>query len=116
MWFYVVIAVSNYSVTLEVHILKGCRMLILIVYPCYDEFWHTGRTFSLFCLWHDFVVSGMGGETCAHPLQNKGVSFWECWNEPNTIEAYDFLKNERDAEVSDLVLIVVFYSKNEMLS
>ena len=49
-------------------------------------------------------------------LAKLGVSFWECWNEPNTIEAYDFLKNERGAEVSDLMLIVVCYSKNKMLS
>ena len=32
-----------------------------------------GQTFSLFCLWPDFgVCQGWGGETCAHPLQNKG--------------------------------------------
>ena len=60
------------------------------------SFWHAGQTFSLFCCGMTFVMSGMGGETCAHPLQNKGVSFWECWNEPNTVEAYDFLKKMRE--------------------
>ena len=116
MWFYVVVPVSNYSVTLEVHVLKACGVFIFIIYPCYDEFWHAGQTFSLFCLWHDFVVSGVGVKHVPIPCKNRWLVFWECWNEPNTIEAYDFLKNERGAEVSDLVLIVVFYSENEMLS
>ena len=76
MWYYVVVPVGNYLVTLGVHVLKACGTIIFIVYPCYDEFWHAGRTFSLFCLWHDFVYVRDGGETCAHPLQNFVISFW----------------------------------------
>ena len=35
---------------------------------------------------------------------------------PTPLKRTIFLKNERGAEVSGLVLFVVFYSENEMLS
>ena len=86
MWFYVVVPVSNYSVTLEIHVLNACGMFIFIVYPCYDEFWRAGQTFSLFCLWHDFVMSGMGGETVPIPCKNRWLVFGSAGMNPTPLK------------------------------
>ena len=74
-----------------------------------------GEHFPCFVCGMTLLYQGWGVKCVPIPCKLE-VSFWKCWNEPNTIEAYDFLENERDAEVSDLVLIVVYYSKNKLLS
>ena len=60
--------------------------LFFIGYPCYDEFWHAGRTFSLFCLWHDFVMSGMGGETVPIPCKNRWLVFGSAGMNPTPLK------------------------------
>ena len=61
-------------------------------------------------------MSGMGVKHVPIPCKNRWLVFGSAGMNPTPLKRTIFLKNERSAEVSDLVLIVVFCSENEMLS
>ena len=71
---------------LVVHVVKGCGVLILIIYPCYDEFGEQGKCFPCFVCGMTLLCQGWGVKLGPIPCKIKGLVFGSAGMNPTLLK------------------------------